>query len=298
MAHHCRRRMSGLAARLRRSPALQHGPIMELLVDLAAWSLLLFALVLFLCQLLAHWLGYLLGRRRQAMRGTSDADAVGLVVNSLLGLLAFTLALTLSYGSARFAERRAGVLAEAKAIGTAWLRAEAIGHPLGHEIADLLKQYGTLRRDFVAAPYGAPAIEEIDRKSADLQLRMWERVSSIVRERSDDVASALMVSVNETFDAGAAERFALETKFPYQLACLLAGMALLAMGSFGYQLGLNGHIMPVLVAILIAVWTAMLVVILDMGAPRLGTMRTNTAVYDWTLEGMSRRSSPSASVTH
>ena len=67
---------------------------MELLVDLAAWSL--FGLVLFLCQLLAHWSGYLLGQRRHAARGTSEADAVGVVVNSLVGLLAFTLALTLS----------------------------------------------------------------------------------------------------------------------------------------------------------------------------------------------------------
>lgn len=269
---------------------------MEFLVDLAAWSLLLFALALFLCQLFAHWLGYLLGRRRLAMRGTSDADAVGLVVNSLLGLLAFTLALTLSYGSARYAERRAGVLAEAKAIGTSWLRAEAIGHPLGHEIADLLKQYGTLRRDYVAAPRGASTIEEINRKSADLQLQIWDRVSSIVRERSDDVASALMSSINETFDAGMAERFALETKFPHQLASLLTGMALLSIAAFGYQLGVQRHRMPVFVAILVAVWTATLVVILDLSAPRLGATRTDTAVYDWTLEGMTgRRSGPSAS---
>jgi predicted benzoate:H+ symporter BenE len=108
-----------------------------------------------------------------------------------------------------------------------------------------------------------------------------------------------MASLNETFDAGTAERFAMETKFPYQLLCLLAGMALLSMAAFGYQLGMNGHRLPVLVAILIAVWTTMLVVILDLGAPRLGVMRTNSAVYDWTLEGMSdRRSGPSASTTH
>jgi hypothetical protein len=56
--------------------------------------------------------------------------------------------------------------------------------------------------------------------------------------------------------------------------------------------------LPVFVAILVAVWTATLVVILDLGAPRLGAARTDTAVYDWTLEGMTgRRSGPSASAT-
>lgn len=260
---------------------------MELLVDLAAWSMLLFALMLFVCQLLAHGLGYVLGRRRQTAAGKRDSDAVGLVVNSLLGLLAITLALTLSYGSARFAERRAGVLVEAKAIGTAWLRAEAIGHPLGYEIADLLKQYGALRRDYLGAPRNSPAIEQINQLSSALQIQIWQRLSVIVRERSDDVASALMASLNETFDAGTAERFALETKFPHQLASLLVGMTLISMAAFGYQLGLNRHRMPVLVVILIGVWTAMLVVILDLAAPRMATTRTNFAVYDWTLEGMS-----------
>ena len=76
-------------------------------------------------------------------------------------------------------------------------------------------------------------------------------------------------------------------------------MALPSMAAFGYQLGLKRHRMPALVAILIAVWTAMLVVNLDLGAPRMGTMRANIAIYDWTLEGMSdRRSGPSASAAH
>src|SRR5262249_52684637 len=163
---------------------------------------------------------------------------VGLVVSSLLGLLALTLALTLSHGSARYAERRAGVLAETKAIGTAWLRAEAIGHPLGREIGDLLKQYGALRRDFVQAPRNSPDIKAIDDRTAQLQSQMWERLARIVVERPDDVSSSLMASLNDTFDAGFTERFALDTKLPPQLFWLLVGLTLMSMAAFGYQLGL------------------------------------------------------------
>lgn len=271
---------------------------MDFLADLAETSLVLFALVLFVCQLVAHGVGYLLGNRRRAASDSVDTDSVGLVVNSLLGLLAFTLALTLSYGSARFAERRAGALTESKAIGTAWLRAEAIGHPLGHEIAGLLKEYGALRRDFVTASRGAPAIDAINKGSERIQNEIWTRLSSIVRERSDDVASSLMAALNDAFDAGTAERFALETKFPHQLASLLVGMALIAMTVFGYQIALCGRSIPVLASLLIAVWTAVLVVILDLGAPRLGSLRTNVDVYQWTLDSMSKsttRPSPTAS---
>jgi hypothetical protein len=49
------------------------------------------------------------------------------VVGGMLSLLAFVLALTLSFANTRFSERVEGTLAEANAIGTAWLRAEAIG---------------------------------------------------------------------------------------------------------------------------------------------------------------------------
>jgi hypothetical protein len=220
------------------------------------------------------------------------------VVSSLLALLAFTLALTLSFASSRYSERRAGVLAETRAISTAWLRADAIGHPQGREIASLLKQYGTLRRDFVKAPRGSSTIEEINDRTAALQSQIWDHLSSIVRERPDDVSSSLMKSLNDAFDASTAERFAIETKMPHQLFWLLVGIIFVSMGAFGYQLGLNGHELRVLLVLLIAVWTAVLVVILDLSAPRIGTTRTSTTVYDWMLDGMKSGrsiSSPSAS---
>lgn len=271
---------------------------MELVADLAARSLLLFGLLLFSCQMVAYRLGYVLGHRSRAAGRAQNADGVGLVVSSLLALLAFTLALTLSFASSRYSERRAGVLSEAKAIGTAWLRADAIGHPQAREIADLLKQYGTLRRDFVQVPRGSPAIEEINGHTAILQSQIWDHLSSIVRERPDDVSSSLMESLNDAFDASTAERFAIETKMPHQLFWLLIGIIFVSMGAFGYQLGLNGHELRVLSILLVAVWTAVLVVILDLSAPRIGTTRTSTTVYDWIIDGMKSSSSmPSPSVS-
>jgi hypothetical protein len=280
-------------------PTLRHHRlIMELVADLAARSLLLFGLLLFCSQMIAHRLGYTLGRRSRAAGRADSADSVGLVVTGLFGLLAFTLALTLSFASSRYAERRAGVLTEANAIGTASLRADAIGHPQGPEIADLLKQYGILRRDYVRAQRGSPEIEEINNRTAVLQSQIWDRLSSIVRERPDDVSSSLMQSLNDVFDASAAERFAIETKMPHQLFWLLIGIIVVSIGAFGYQLGLSGHELRVLLVLVVAVWTTVLVVILDLSAPRIGAARTSTMVFDWTLESMTGRrptSSPSAS---
>jgi len=54
------------------------------------------------------------GKRQIVMR----PEGVGGLVGSLLGLLAFVLALTLSFASERFNERRLGTLAETNALGT------------------------------------------------------------------------------------------------------------------------------------------------------------------------------------
>lgn len=257
---------------------------MELLAELAAWSMLAFSLLLFLTQVAAREVGYWLGQRQRTTRGTSEAEGVGLVVGGMLGLLAFVLALTLSFGSARFDERRHGTLAEANAIGTAGLRAAAIGHPRGQEIVRLLEQYARVRKDYVQAPRKSSALDQINQRSSALQAEIWGHVSAIARERSDPVLVSLMIAVNETFDMAAAARFAHDVRFPPPLFWLLIGMAHLSMAALGYQLGLKGQKSHILATLLTAVWTAVIVVILDLSAPRLGAIRTSLEVYDWTLD--------------
>ena len=106
-----------------------------------------------------------------------------MVVGGLLGLFAFVLALTLSFANTSFSERRAGTLAEANAIGTAWLRAQAIGGPRGGEIARLLEQYIHLRIDFIRAePAGRN--RDLNRRTNALQTQIWGHAWAIVRERT------------------------------------------------------------------------------------------------------------------
>jgi hypothetical protein len=258
---------------------------MELAADIAASRVLLFGILLLLCQMLAYRLGHLLGVRRRVAKGDRDWKSVSLVVNSLLGLLGFTLVLMLFYGSARITEQREGVSVEAKAIGTAWQRAEALGDDQGRKIAGLLKEYGGLRLEFMSAPNLSPTTNDFVQRSLVLQSEIWTALSKIVRERSDPVAAALMISLNDVFDAGVAERFALETKIPSQLFWLLIGMALVSMAAFGFQLGMKEYKTHVSVLLLVVVWTVALVVILDLNAPRIGSLRTTDARH-WALEGL------------
>jgi hypothetical protein len=203
----------------------------------------------------------------------------------MLGLLAFVLALTLSFANSRFNERVQGTLNEANAIGTAWLRAQAIGHERGPEIARLLEEYIKLRREFVSEGQHRSAIDELNQRTNALQSKIWSHVAAIARERPDPVSASLMAAVNDAFDEATAERFAYYLRLPASLFWLLLGMAMLGLAALGFQLGLKGSQTHLLVAFFAIMWTVVIVDILDLASPRIGAFRASAAVYDWTVQG-------------
>lgn len=75
--------------------------------------LFLFSLIVFI------EIGRRIGRIRRASIGQGTDEGATLVVGSLLGLLAFVLALNLSNASSRHDRRMAATLDEVNAIGTA-----------------------------------------------------------------------------------------------------------------------------------------------------------------------------------
>lgn len=257
---------------------------MTILADLAEWSLAAFALLLFAVQFMVQELGHWIGRRRRAhVEGT--VEGVGVVVGGMLGLLAFVLALTLSFANGRFSERRAGSLEEANAIGTAWLRAEAIQDPRGKEIAQLLEDYTKLRMEFAQADPNRTALDQLNQRTNAMQSKIWGYLAGIVRDQPNPISAALQASLNDVFDAATIERFAYALRMPPALFWLLIGLTLMSMAALGYQLGLSGKPVRTLVILLTAMWTLVIVDILDLASPRLGEFRTSTAVYEWTLQG-------------
>jgi hypothetical protein len=257
---------------------------MTMLAAIADWSVLAFALLLLGAQMLAHEAGWWVGSRRGA-RGEIHAEGVGVVVGGMLGLLAFVLALTLSFANARFSDRVQGTLAEANAIGTAWLRAQAIGHVRGPEIARLLEEYAQVRRDYVREGRDQGAVAEFNQRTNALQSKIWGHLTAIVREQPNTVSTSLMAALNDAFDRATAERFAYNLRLPWQIFWLLIGMTLLGTAALGYQLGVRQRRVHILVALLTVMWTAVIVDILDLASPRVGTFRAGAAVYDWTLQG-------------
>lgn len=257
---------------------------MTFLADLAAFSLLAFAALFLGAQILAREFGDLLGRRRAARKETAD-EGIGVLTGSILGLLAFVLAFNLSIATARHSERRLASLEEANAIGTSWLQARAIDSPQAAAIARILEDYAAERIVFVRADRHSPVIAESLARTAAMQTQIWGHVTVLVRDMPGPVAASLMNAVNHTFDMTTAMRFAMAYAMPPQLVLLLLGLSSIGMGVLGYQFGLTGRHHRVLCLLASALWTAVVVEIFDIGSPRLGSFRTDTHAYEWTIAG-------------
>ncbi|GAB2175124.1 hypothetical protein [Dongia sp. agr-C8] len=264
---------------------------MEMLAEIADVSIALVALLILAGQFAAHELGYRFGGRVKAQRG-GEAEHVSVVVAGMLALLAFVLALTLSYATSRFNERRLGSLEEANAIGTAWLRAKAIDAPAAAEVARLLEKYLDVREGFVRAGLDKAERAKANDETSRLQQTIWSHVTTLVRERPDPISASLMAAVNETFDASTAERFVLGIRLPWQIFWLMIALMLLSMASLGYQFGLKGKPVRLPILMLTAIWTIVIVNILDMASARVGSFRTDTRVYEWTRQGFQAPPAP------
>src|SRR6476646_2739927 len=89
--------------------------------------------------------GFKFGRWYQERTPGEQEGPTNLLVGSILGLLAFLLAVTMSMASDRFDTRRGIVLDEAHSIGTTYLRAGYLPEPASSQIREVLREYVPLR---------------------------------------------------------------------------------------------------------------------------------------------------------
>ena len=97
------------------------------------------------------------------------AQSLSTLVGASLGLLAFFLAFTFGLAASRFDARRRLVLAEANAIGTAYLRADLIAERHRSEVRRLLREYADVRIEAVRTR----KLEQGAERSLELQALFW-----------------------------------------------------------------------------------------------------------------------------
>lgn len=217
-------------------------------------------------------------------RRKPDRDGVSVISASMMALLSITLGMTISYAQERYESRRGFMVQEANAIGTAWLRANLIGGDEGPAIGKKIEELARLELAATVVNASEPDAVLADRRGV-LQDQIWALAQTRVRRDPSYPATVTMSAINDMFDSELTERFEFEGRVPLTLSCMLLGGAILAIGAMGYQFGLTGSRHPLLVSLLLVMWTGGMVLTVDLSRPRAGSIHIDPTPLLWTIKG-------------
>lgn len=171
--------------------------------------------------------GFRLGQRFKAP--AIGSEQFGVIQNASLGLVALLLGFSFSLAVQRFDARRAEVVTEANAIGTAALRAELLEPAARTMVLDDLRDYADVRLAFSENGTGdIGTTESLARRSDALQARFWE--AGVVAARKDPHSTTIplvLSALNLVIDESASQQATLLAVIPQAVLFALACVVLL-----------------------------------------------------------------------
>jgi hypothetical protein len=217
--------------------------------------------------------GYRVGRWWQKRTPDEKEGPTGMLVGSILALLAFMLAVTMGMASDRFDTRRQLVVNEANAIGTTYLRAGYLPEPVSTDARELLREYVPLRittadKAQLTANYA---------RSVEIQNELWAQAEDLARATPSSETLALYIeTLNEMIDIHETRVTAvLYARVPDTVVILLVLGAILTLGIVGYSAGLTRQRSLLTAIVLIVVLGGVITLIVDLDRPRDGFLQVN-----------------------
>ena len=228
----------------------------------------LFALVAMLC----YEAGFRFGRWWQDRTPGEQEGPTGMLVGSILALLAFLLAVTMGMAADRFDARRAIVLDEANSIGTTYLRAGYLPEPASSQIRELLREYVPIR---IVLTDATDAESDIARSTA-IQRQLWTIAEGIARTTDKgDLVALFIESLNETIDLHETRVTARNARVPETVVLLLIVGSALSLLMVGYSAGLTKRRSLLSAAVLVIALGAVITIVVDLDRPREGFIQVS-----------------------
>jgi hypothetical protein len=229
---------------------------------------ILFALISLAC----YEGGFRLGRWWQNREPGEQEGPTGVLVGSILALLAFLLAVTMGMASDRFDARRAIVLDEANAIGTTYLRAGYLPEPASSQIRELLRQYVPLR----IRTSSSDDLQGDIQKSQAILNQLWTIAEGVAKTTNQgDLVSTFIESLNDTIDLHETRVTAASARVPETVVLLLIIGSALTLGMVGFSAGLTRRRSLLTAAVLIIALGAVITIVVDLDRPREGFIQVS-----------------------
>jgi hypothetical protein len=217
--------------------------------------------------------GFQIGKWWQERTPGEQEGPTGMIVGSILALLAFLLAVTMGMASDRFDARRSIVLDEANSIGTTYLRAGYLPEPASSKIRELLREYVPLR---IVVTDQTDVAADIQRSQAILA-ELWT-ISEGVAKTTDqgDLVSLYLDSLNQTIDLHETRITAgLYARVPETVVLLLIFGSALSIGMVGFTAGLTERRSLLSAVVLALALGAVIMIVVDLDRPREGFIQVS-----------------------
>ncbi|MFL4471085.1 hypothetical protein ACERZ8_14800 [Tateyamaria armeniaca] len=242
------------------------------------------ALLLLAGMLIALAVGHALDRTEGRADDQTRAQS-NTVQGALTGLLALLLGFTFSLALARHDDRSGHVVAEANAIGTAWLRTSLLPEGAQGAAQVLLRGYTASRVE--AVEVAASEIEARDALIAKANAtfdEVWRIASEVARAEKSPVVNSFVTSLNDMIDALAARDAAVNRHVPELVLFLMFGTFMVLAVIMGFTAsqantrpGVPAYAMMALIVVLVFI-------IIDLDRPRRGLIEIDQTplveVYD------------------
>jgi hypothetical protein len=181
---------------------------------------------LFLGMMAMQIAGHHYGTRRIARVPLASSEGTAAVEAVLFAMLGLLLAFTFSGAQTRLDARRALIVAEANAIGTAYLRLDLLPAQAQPRLRDDFRRYVDSRMTFYRELLNLHVARAERRYSAQLQEQIWNDALAAADASRDYRATLLVVpALNEMFDITISRDAALRTHLPLAIFVLLLVLA-------------------------------------------------------------------------
>jgi hypothetical protein len=227
--------------------------------------------LLFVAMLVFVDIGFRIGKKRKTNTPDTNDEGVGTVDAAVFGLLGLILAFTFSGASSRLDMRRAQIVQEANAIGTAYLRIDLLQPSEQPELRKLFKDYLESRIEVYEKMPDVAGAKAALAKGNDLQNAIWSHsVTACQIDLTPRTCGLLLPALNEMIDITTTRTMATVQHAPLVILVLMVVLSLLGALLAGFAMSpqtKRSALHSVLFALAISV---SVYVVLDLEYPRAG----------------------------
>lgn len=214
--------------------------------------------------------GFRFSRKR---RSEAERDGGDFLASATMGLLALLLGFTFSLALQRHEERRSLVIAEANAIGTSWLRIQAIDPGDRDRIAEPFRAYVHTRLAWSLSSDEGEASALLYARTTAQQQRVWNAVIAALANGEAIVDNKLILDpLNQAFDLAAMREELRQSHLPPSMMVMLIVFMIFSTALVGWRLGEVGRRLLVPTGLTLLLLTLSVVVTLDLDHGRTGSI--------------------------